>query len=233
VSSRRACVYPNVGFQLQLCLYEKQQRQKKTLGPSTLGPSSKPSSEPSSEPSPSPSEEEDESFEIAKEIAHSIDRTLDNVKERLDRVFDEDPDDASRWLDYGFFFQNCREYLGHVDIGLPPALLTKADDTARKLRNLDAVFSGAGIAVAVRVGKVLDVWQSLQTRMANSVGALPYVFPFLRDSTRRRLDMRDFVSAIDDNASSGKATTTTTRPLATTTKDDELPANKRQRRDDA
>ena len=35
-------------------------------------------------------------------------------------------EDASRWQDFGFFFQNCREYLGNLDIGVPARVLTKA-----------------------------------------------------------------------------------------------------------
>ena len=148
VSGARACVYPNVGFQLQLCLFEK-------YGDDALK----------------------RDFDIAKEIAHSIDQTLDNVAERLEAVFEDDAviAEPSRWMDFGFFFQNCREYLGHVDIGLPTSLLAKADDVARKLKNLEAVFEGPGVAVAARVGRVLDVWQALQFRMAHAQGALPYV----------------------------------------------------------
>lgn len=68
-------------------------------------------------------------------------------------------------MDFGFFIQNCREYLGHVDIGLPPPLLDLADDVARHLVNLGRVLEGAGVDVAVRVGKVLKVWRDAQVAL--------------------------------------------------------------------
>mmetsp|Transcript_220 Transcript_220/g.815 ORF Transcript_220/g.815 Transcript_220/m.815 type:complete len:219 (+) Transcript_220:502-1158(+) len=162
VSSARACVYPNVGFQLQLCALEKR-------------------------PGFFFDGDDAASFDVARELARSIDQALDNAKEALDLVFDDTStvrDDPSRWLDLGFFFQNCREYLGHVDVGLPLALLAKVDDLARKLKNLDAVFEGPGITTASRLGRLLDVWHNLQLRMAHAKGALP------------RLDMDTFVSAL-------------------------------------
>jgi hypothetical protein len=80
-------------------------------------------------------------------------------------------------MDFGFFIQNCREYLGHVDVGLPLELLARADDVARRLRNLDRVFAGAGVDVAVRVGRVLAVWHDHQLRISTADGALPRVDP--------------------------------------------------------
>ena len=77
------------------------------------------------------------------------------------------------WEDFGYFIQNCREYLGHVDIGLPLALLDRAGDCARKLGNLDKVFEGAGVATAGRVGRVLGAWHGARASMASSETAVP------------------------------------------------------------
>ena len=94
-------------------------------------------------------------FHVEAELAVSIRKTLENAEERMDSMFDDDAlcEDAARWEDFGYFIQNCREYLGHVDIGLPLALLDRADDCARKLGNLDKVFEGAGVATAKSVIK--------------------------------------------------------------------------------
>ena len=114
-------------------------------------------------------------FQIEAELAVSIRKTLDNAEERMDSMFDDDAlcEDAARWEDFGYFIQNCREYLGHVDIGLPLSLLDRADDCARKLGNLDKVFEGAGVATAGRVGRVLGAWHGLQSAMASSETAVP------------------------------------------------------------
>ena len=95
-------------------------------------------------------------FHVESELAVSIWKTLENAEERMDRMFDDDAlcEDAARWEDFGFFIQNCREYLGHVDIGLPLALLDRADDCSRKLGNLDKVFEGAGVATAGRATRL-------------------------------------------------------------------------------
>mmetsp|Transcript_3604 Transcript_3604/g.14035 ORF Transcript_3604/g.14035 Transcript_3604/m.14035 type:complete len:218 (-) Transcript_3604:65-718(-) len=166
VAAKRACIYPNVGFQLQLCLFER------------LGFDAAHCAD----------------FDVPSEIAISIDRTLSNVDDLLNEAIEAGDDaagnafrEASRWLDFGFFFQNCREYLGHVDIGLPLAVLAKAEDVARRLRNLEAVFEGAGVAMAARVGRVIDVWQALQSRMAAAPGAID------------RLDLSTYVSKLADS----------------------------------
>ena len=59
-------------------------------------------------------------FHVEAELAVSIRKTLDNAEERMDSMFDDDSlcEEAARWEDFGYFIQNCREYLGHVDIGL-------------------------------------------------------------------------------------------------------------------
>ena len=114
-------------------------------------------------------------FHVEAELAVSIRKTLDNAEERMDNMFDDDAlcEDAARWEDFGYFIQNCREYLGHVDIGLPLSLLDRADDCARKLGNLDKVFEGAGVATAGRVGRVLGAWHGLQSAMAAAETAVP------------------------------------------------------------
>lgn len=119
----------------------------------------------------------DGAFDISGEIAVSIRKTLENAEEQLENMFDDESlaDDAQRWTDFGYFVQNCREYLGHVDVGLPLDLLNMAEDVARKLQNLDQVFDGEGVATAGRVGRVLAVWHELQAGMARSVDALPRV----------------------------------------------------------
>mmetsp|Transcript_22723 Transcript_22723/g.71144 ORF Transcript_22723/g.71144 Transcript_22723/m.71144 type:complete len:195 (+) Transcript_22723:530-1114(+) len=159
VSSKRPSIYPNVGFQLQLCLFERQRF----------------------------AASENKDFDVASEIAISIDRTLDNVHERMEAMFDDADlrDDPARWMDFGFFFQNCREYLGHVDIGLPFDVIHKAQDVARRLKNLELVFEGAGVATASRVGRVLDVWQNLQLRLSSLPGAMP------------RVDLAHYASVLD------------------------------------
>jgi len=67
------------------------------------------------------------------------------------------------------------------------AVLAKAEDVARRLRNLEAVFEGAGVAMAARVGRVIDVWQALQSRMAAAPGAID------------RLDLSTYVSKLADS----------------------------------
>jgi len=115
------------------------------------------------------------SFDIASEIAVSIRKTLENIEELISRMSDDDSikDDPQRWMDFGFFIQNCREYLGHIDIGLPIDLLNEAEDVARRLQNLGVVFEGRGVVIAVRVGKVLAVWHSLQQQLSSKIDALP------------------------------------------------------------
>lgn len=82
------------------------------------------------------------------------------------RFTDEDlREDATRWQDFGFFFQNCREYLGSLDIGITPKLLAKAEDVARRLQNLARVFDGAGVDLGSRVGRVIDIWQRMQCQI--------------------------------------------------------------------
>jgi hypothetical protein len=154
-SRRRACIYPNVGFQIQLCLFEKLGRDIDAVDAVVA----------------------DGAFDISGEIAVSIRKTLENAEEQLENMFDDESlaDDAQRWTDFGYFVQNCREYLGHVDVGLPLDLLNMAEDVARKLQNLDQVFDGEGVATAGRVGRVLAVWHELQAGMARSVDALPRV----------------------------------------------------------
>ncbi|KAJ8603066.1 hypothetical protein CTAYLR_006661 [Chrysophaeum taylorii] len=159
VSAKRPSIYPNVGFQIQLCLFEREKFDAARRG-----------------------------VDLAREIAISIDRVLANVEELMDAMFDDERprDEPERWMDFGFFVQNCREYLGHVDIGLPLETLAKAQDVARRLQNLEIVFEGAGVATAARVGRVLDVWQTLQHRMSASPGALP------------RVDLASYVSVLKD-----------------------------------
>ena len=133
-------------------------------------------------------------FHVEAELAVSIRKTLDNAEERMDSMFDDDSlcEEAARWEDFGYFIQNCREYLGHVDIGLPLALLDRADDCARKLGNLDKVFEGAGVATAGRVGRVLGAWHGLQSAMAAAETAVP------------RTDA-SYVSALDRDLGSSSA----------------------------
>ena len=132
-------------------------------------------------------------FHVEAELAVSIRKTLENAEERMDCMFDDDSlcEEAARWEDFGYFIQNCREYLGHVDIGLPLSLLDRADDCARKLGNLDKEFEGAGVATAGRVGRVLGAWHGLQSAMAAAEAAVP------------RTDA-SYVSALDRDLSSAK-----------------------------
>lgn len=156
-AAKRACVYPNVGFQLQLCLFETLGRSSDRVRDALAAGE----------------------FDISAEIAVSVARTLDNVEDLVEALFEDAAlaGDGERWMDFGFFIQNCREYLGHVDVGLPLALLARADDVARRLRNLDRVFAGAGVDVAVRVGRVLSVFHDHQLRVSTADGALPRVDP--------------------------------------------------------
>jgi len=172
VASKRECIYPNVGFQLQLCLFEKLGKDFDQVDAIVARGT----------------------FHVESELAVSIRKTLENAEERMDRMFDDDAlcEDASRWEDFGFFIQNCREYLGHVDIGLPLSLLDRADDCSRKLGNLDKVFEGAGVATAGRVGRVLGAWHGLQNTMAASETAAP------------RTDA-SYVSALDRDLASSSA----------------------------
>mmetsp|Transcript_28958 Transcript_28958/g.86444 ORF Transcript_28958/g.86444 Transcript_28958/m.86444 type:complete len:191 (-) Transcript_28958:32-604(-) len=170
-SAKRACIYPNVGFQIQLCLLEKLGLDLDKADAAVADPA----------------------FDIAGELAVSISKVLSNIEEQMDAMFEEDAlaDDAQRWMDFGFFIQNCREYLGHVDVGLPFHLLDKAEDVARRLQNLEAVFEGAGVDCAGRVGRVLGVWHGLQFAMASQEDALPRV-------------PEAYVSCLDREADSGK-----------------------------
>lgn len=114
-------------------------------------------------------------MDLAAEVAVSIQRTLRNVEEQMDAMFDDESltENERRWMDFGFFFQNCREYLGHVDIGLPRAVVDTARDVSRRLQNLELVFQGAGVKMAARVGRVMATFQTLQSHMSALPGAMP------------------------------------------------------------
>jgi len=157
-----------VGFQIQLCLFENLDLHIDAVTTIVEG----------------------SSFDIASEISVSIRKTLENAEEQMSRMFDDDSikDDPQRWMDFGFFIQNCREYLGHVDIGLPLDLLNMAEDVARRLQNLGMIFEGKGVAIAVRVGKVLAVWHNLQQQLSMKPDALARV-------------ASDYVSHLDGAAS--------------------------------
>ena len=91
----------------------------------------------------------------------------EDIKQDLGKVM------ASWGLDRSGLNTKCREYLGHIDIGLPIDLLNEAEDVARRLQNLGVVFEGRGVVIAVRVGKVLAVWHSLQQQLSSKIDALP------------------------------------------------------------
>jgi len=76
VSSKRPCVYPNIGFQLQLCFFEKFRFRNFP------------------------------NLHLPSEIAISIQNTLKNIEECLNHIFDDETArlNPSRWMDFGFFF---------------------------------------------------------------------------------------------------------------------------------
>lgn len=135
-SSKRTCTFPNVGFQLQLQLLEKQLADKVTLF-------------------------ENPEFDINAELDQAIQMQLQDIEEMMDRMVDSDPtllEDAEPWRMLGFFFENIRHHLRIVDIGTTPETLNRAKDISRRLTNMSMLFEGAAVEMAVRVAKSITGW---------------------------------------------------------------------------
>jgi len=141
VSAKRPCAFPNIGFQIQLQLYEKS---KYSL--------------------------DHPDFNILAEILISIERKLREIDGVLSRVF-EDADvlaEEAPWRIFGFFFENCHQYLGRCDIGVPGKLLVEAEDISRRLQNLSMLFEEEEVSLAVRVGTVMYKWVTAQQRLTGT-----------------------------------------------------------------
>jgi len=67
-------------------------------------------------------------------------------------------EDTDPWHHLGYFFENCRQYLCRADAGIPPALVSHADDLARRVANLAMLFEGDGSEIAAKVGEVVANW---------------------------------------------------------------------------
>jgi hypothetical protein len=136
VSSKRTCVFPNVGFQLQLQLLEKQLEKKETLW-------------------------KHGDFDINAELVKAIEMQLQDIEEMMDKMVDSDPtllEDSEPWRMLGFFFENIRHHLRIVDIGTTTDTLNRAKDIARRLENMSKLFDGAAVEMAVRVAKSINGW---------------------------------------------------------------------------
>merc|ERR1712166_327327 len=142
VSAKRPCAFPNVGFQIQLQLFEKSQY-------SLTHPD----------------------FNLQAEIVISIERKLREIDGVLTRVF-EDADileEHAVWRIFGFFFENCHQYLGRCDIGVPDKILVEAEDISRRLKNLNMLFDEEEASLAIRVGAVMYKWVTAQQRLTGQV----------------------------------------------------------------
>lgn len=138
VSQRRPSVYPNIGFQLQLHLFEKT---RKVDCPKL--------------------------FNLEAELVIWIKQKLRDVKRLMAAIFEDEQllEDCEPWRYLGFFFENCRQYLGRIDIPIPKKLLTEADDVGRQLANLAMLFEGDGVELAAKVGQVMQGWVAAQKRL--------------------------------------------------------------------
>lgn len=140
VSENRPCVYPNIGFQLQLHLFEKTRKI------------------------------EFKTFNLEAEIVIWIKQKLRDVKGLISAIFEDEQllEDCEPWRYLGFFFENCRQYLGRIDIPIPKKILVEADDTGRQLANIAMLFEGEGVELASKVGQVMQGWVKAQQRLSGT-----------------------------------------------------------------
>lgn len=140
VSQKRPCVYPNIGFQLQLHLFEKTRKVDHFT------------------------------FNIEGELVIWVKRKLGDVKCLIEQIFDDEQllEDCEPWRYLGFFFENCRQYLGRIDIDIPRSLLAETDDVGRQLSNLDMLYEGEGVELASKVGQVMQGWVAAQKRLSGT-----------------------------------------------------------------
>eukprot|EP00656_Telonema_subtile_P017315 TRINITY_DN1926_c0_g1_i5.p1 TRINITY_DN1926_c0_g1~~TRINITY_DN1926_c0_g1_i5.p1 ORF type:complete len:269 (+),score=55.18 TRINITY_DN1926_c0_g1_i5:93-899(+) len=112
VNRQRRCAYPNIGFQLQLQYLEKTKSMQC------------------------------EDFSVFSEIAITVQRKLDDVDALIESIMEDFSllDDTEPWHHLGYFFENCRQYLCRADAGIPPALVSFADDLGRRVQNLAMLF---------------------------------------------------------------------------------------------
>lgn len=129
-SAKRTCVFPNVGFQLQLQLYEKS------------------------------GSYEHSDFDVGAELVRAIEMQLQDIEEMLDRMVTDTEllSDSEPWRMLGFFFENIRHHLRIVDIGTTIDTLNRAKDISRRLENLGKLFDGEAVDMAVRVAKSISGW---------------------------------------------------------------------------
>jgi len=140
VASKRPCCYPNIGFQLQLHLFEKTRKVEYSV------------------------------FNLETELIIWIKRKLRDVKSLIEAVFEDEQllEDEEPWRYLGFFFENCRQYLGRMDVHVPMNVLIEADDVGRQLANIAMLFEGEGVDLASKVGQVMQGWVQAQKRQMNS-----------------------------------------------------------------
>jgi len=138
VSQKRPCVYPNIGFQLQLHLFEKTKKV-----------------------------EYNKIFNLEAELVIWIKRKLKDTKGLISAIFEDEQllEDCEPWRYLGFFFENCRQYLGRIDIPIPKSVLYEADDVGRQLANIAMLFEGEGVDLASKVGQVMQGWVVAQKRL--------------------------------------------------------------------
>jgi len=137
VSSKRPCCYPNIGFQLQLHLFEKTKKVEYKV------------------------------FNLEAEIVIWIKRKLKDVAHLLSQIFEDEQllEDEAPWRYLGFFFENCRQYLGRIDIPIPKPILVETEDLGRQLANMAMLFEGDGVDLASKVGEVMQGWVVAQGRL--------------------------------------------------------------------
>ena len=137
VSKARPCCYPNIGFQLQLHLFEKTRKVEYKV------------------------------FNLEAEIVIWVKRKLRDVEGLMSAIFEDEQllEDQEPWRYLGFFFENCRQYLGRIDIPIPALILAEADDLGRQLANMSMLFEGEGVELASKVGDVMQGWVKAQQRL--------------------------------------------------------------------
>lgn len=96
-----------------------------------------------------------------------IKRKLKDVGSLIGMLLEDEEvlEDAEPWRYLGFFFENCRQYLGRIDVAIPPSILGEADDVGRQLTNLEMIYEGEGVELAAKVGQVMCGWVKAQKRL--------------------------------------------------------------------
>jgi hypothetical protein len=106
-------------------------------------------------------------FNLEAELVIWIKRKLKDVQGLMSAIFEDEQllEDCEPWRYLGFFFENCRQYLGRIDIPIPKTILEEADDIGRQLANLEMLFEGDGVELAAKVGQVMQGWVKAQRHL--------------------------------------------------------------------